>query len=70
MTAAAHSDLMDSVYRRQRHIDNFTQNNLFHRDRLIQLDVEPARLSSSRLRHGSQPDQDRTASAGRYALWS
>jgi hypothetical protein len=70
MTAAAHSDLMDSVYRPPPHIDNFTQNNLFHRDRLIQLDVEPARLSSSRLRHGSQPDQDRTASPGRYALWS
>jgi len=43
MTAAAHSELMDSVYRRQRHIYDFTRKYyLFGRDRLIrELDLKP-----------------------------
>ena len=43
MTSAAHSELMDSIYRRQRHIYDFTRRYyLFGRDRLIrQLDLKP-----------------------------
>jgi S-adenosylmethionine-diacylgycerolhomoserine-N-methlytransferase len=43
MTAAAHSVLMDSIYRRQRHIYDFTRKYyLFGRDRLIrELDLKP-----------------------------
>jgi S-adenosylmethionine-diacylgycerolhomoserine-N-methlytransferase len=70
MTAAAHSDLMDSVYRPLPHIHNFHANNLFLRDRLIrQLDVKPGeRVVEIGCDTARNPDQDRTALPRRYAL--